>query len=84
MGAVTVASVHFTTADRANAQLRSHLPVPSNTLVCITEVKGTFVASGPPVPDATGKIVAHSVTTHTVYEIFDGHSGDLVTEVIAP
>jgi len=83
-GTVTVASVQFKPLDQTNAQLHTDLAIPTNTLLCVAELKGNFVLTGPPHVNADGTYSVRTTTLQTVYYIFDAHTGNLVETVGAP
>lgn len=75
-GSVRVVGVRCGPARDVEAQFQIETKVPAQTLVCVADVQGTFVASG-----LRGK---RPVTNRTMYAVFDGKTGDLVAQVFKP
>jgi hypothetical protein len=76
-GATNVVKIEFLTAQAVDTMLNTTTaPLPADRLLCVVELSGSFVTSGPPRQNA-------SVTTYkTAYIVFDAHSGNEVLETV--
>ncbi len=83
-GPFTVVKVAFLTIQQMDAELHTAESVnsPKDQLICLVQMHGTFVVSGP-APDLVNPPVARPPST-TAYRVFDAHTGNLLTEIVAP
>jgi len=80
-GSVSVVSVQFQLRDQVDPQLQHGLNLPTNLLLSVAKLSGNFVLSGPPTKNPDGTYSANTSTLHTVYYVFDAHTGNLVLTV---
>jgi hypothetical protein len=83
-GPFTVVTVAFLTVQQMDAELHTaeSRNTPKDQLICLVQVHGTFVVSGPPNPYRGNQPGGRTSTT--AYRVFDAHTGNLLTEIVAP